>query len=84
MRWWRWGSAPTIDGRCRHGDPLPPAQDHIGGIPQLNGADLLVSEAEWQELPRFAPEPRGFLREHTMIPGLTRRQISLEPANDRH
>jgi glyoxylase-like metal-dependent hydrolase (beta-lactamase superfamily II) len=57
-------------------------QDHIGGIAELNGADLLVSAAEWQELSRFAPEPRGFLREHIMIPGLTWRQISFEPTND--
>jgi glyoxylase-like metal-dependent hydrolase (beta-lactamase superfamily II) len=57
-------------------------QDHIGGIPRLNGADLLVSATEWQELSRFAPEPRGFLREHILIPGLTWRQISFEPTND--
>jgi glyoxylase-like metal-dependent hydrolase (beta-lactamase superfamily II) len=57
-------------------------QDHIGGIPKLKGADLLVSAAEWQELSRFAPEPRGFLRKHIMIPGLTWRQISFEPTND--
>jgi N-acyl homoserine lactone hydrolase len=57
-------------------------QDHIGGITELNGADLLVSAAEWHELARFAPELRGFLREHIMIPGLTWRQISFEPTND--
>jgi glyoxylase-like metal-dependent hydrolase (beta-lactamase superfamily II) len=57
-------------------------QDHIGGIAELTGADLLVCAAEWQELARFAPEPRGFLREHIMIPGLTWRQISFEPTND--
>jgi glyoxylase-like metal-dependent hydrolase (beta-lactamase superfamily II) len=58
-------------------------QDHIGGIRQLKGAELLVSAAEWQELSRFAPEPRGFLREHIMIPDLTWRQIIFEPTNDR-
>jgi glyoxylase-like metal-dependent hydrolase (beta-lactamase superfamily II) len=57
-------------------------QDHIGGITQLNRADLLVSAAEWQELSRFAPEPRGFLRDHIMIPGLRWRQINFEPTND--
>jgi N-acyl homoserine lactone hydrolase len=57
-------------------------QDHIGGITELNGADLLVSAAEWHELARFAPELRGFLREHIMIPGLTWRQIGFEPTND--
>lgn len=57
-------------------------QDHIGGIHQLNRSELLVSAAEWQELSRLAPEARGFLREHIMIPGLTWRQISFEPTND--
>jgi N-acyl homoserine lactone hydrolase len=57
-------------------------QDHIGGIPQLSRADLLVSAAEWQELARFAPQPRGFLREHIMIPGRTWRRVSFEPTTD--
>lgn len=57
-------------------------QDHIGGIHQLNGADLVVSATEWQELSRWAPEARGFLRAHIMIPGLTWRQISFEPTTD--
>lgn len=30
----------------------------------------------------MAPEPRGFLREHIMTPGVTWRQISFEPTND--
>jgi N-acyl homoserine lactone hydrolase len=57
-------------------------QDHIGGIPELSRADLMVSAAEWHELSRFAPEPRGFLREHIMIPGRTWHLIDFEPAND--
>jgi len=57
-------------------------QDHIGGIPELSRADLLVSAAEWRELSRFAPEPRGFLREHIMIPGRTWRRIRFERTND--
>jgi N-acyl homoserine lactone hydrolase len=57
-------------------------QDHIGGIPELSRADLLVSATEWQELSRFGPQPRGFLREHIMIPGLTWRRISFEPTKD--
>jgi glyoxylase-like metal-dependent hydrolase (beta-lactamase superfamily II) len=57
-------------------------QDHIGGVPELSNADLLVSAAEWQELSGFAAEPRGFLREHIMIPGLTWHRISFEPTND--
>jgi N-acyl homoserine lactone hydrolase len=57
-------------------------QDHIGGIPELSRADLLVSAAEWRELSRFAPQPRGFLREHIMIPGRSLRRISFERTND--
>ncbi len=43
-------------------------QDHIGGIRELRDANLAVTAAEWNELSRFAPEPRGFLREHIVIP----------------
>jgi N-acyl homoserine lactone hydrolase len=57
-------------------------QDHIGGIAELKDADLIVSAAEWAQLAKAAPEPRGFLREHIQIPGSTWRQISFEPASD--
>jgi N-acyl homoserine lactone hydrolase len=57
-------------------------QDHIGGLPELTGTDLLVSAAEWAELSRPGPEPRGFLRGHIQLPGLKWRQISPEPTCD--
>jgi N-acyl homoserine lactone hydrolase len=57
-------------------------QDHMGGLRELNGADLLVSAAEWKELSRIAPEPRGFLRKHIQIPGLKWQQVTLEPTRD--
>jgi N-acyl homoserine lactone hydrolase len=57
-------------------------QDHIGGIPALTSADLLVAAAEWEELSRFAPQPRGFLRMHIMIPGRRWNRIGFEPTND--
>jgi N-acyl homoserine lactone hydrolase len=57
-------------------------QDHIGGLPELTGADLLVSAAEWAELSRPGPELRGFLRSHIQLPGLHWHQISTEPAHD--
>jgi N-acyl homoserine lactone hydrolase len=34
-------------------------QDHIGGLPELAGGDLLVAKAEWAELSRPVPELRG-------------------------
>jgi len=58
-------------------------EDHIGGLPELAGAELLVSAAEWAELAKPAPELRGFLRRHIQLPGLRWHQASLEPTNDR-
>ena len=57
-------------------------QDHIGGLRELAGCELLVSAAEWAELARPGPELRGFLRSHIQLPGLTWRQVSLEPTSD--
>jgi N-acyl homoserine lactone hydrolase len=57
-------------------------QDHIGGLPELTGADLLVSAAEWAELSKPGPELRGFLRRHIQLPRLRWCQVSLEPAGD--
>ena len=58
-------------------------QDHIGGLAELTGSDLLVSAAEWAELAKPAPEPRGFLRSHIELPGLRWHQVSLEHTSDR-
>jgi N-acyl homoserine lactone hydrolase len=57
-------------------------QDHMGGLPELRTADLLVAQAEWAELSKLAPEPRGFLRRHIQLPGLNWQQIGFEPTHD--
>jgi glyoxylase-like metal-dependent hydrolase (beta-lactamase superfamily II) len=57
-------------------------QDHIGGLPELTGADLLVPAAEWAELRGPAPELRGFLRSHIQLPGLRWHQVIPEPTRD--
>ena len=57
-------------------------QDHIGGLAELAGSDLLVSAAEWAELAKPGPELRGFLRSHIQLPGLKWHQVSLEPTDD--
>jgi glyoxylase-like metal-dependent hydrolase (beta-lactamase superfamily II) len=57
-------------------------QDHIGGLAELTGADVLVSAAEWAELSKAGPELRGFLRSHIRLPGLRWRQVTPEAAND--
>jgi N-acyl homoserine lactone hydrolase len=57
-------------------------QDHIGGLRELAGSELLVSAAEWAELARPAPELRGFLHSHIRLPGLKWHQVNLEPTDD--
>jgi len=57
-------------------------QDHMGGLPELSGVDLLVTAAEWEQLSGFNPELRGFLRNHITIPGLRWLQVDLEPTAD--
>jgi N-acyl homoserine lactone hydrolase len=57
-------------------------QDHIGGIPALTGAQLLVTAAEWAQLAGFSPEARGFLREHIDIPGAKWNRVSFDPTTD--
>jgi glyoxylase-like metal-dependent hydrolase (beta-lactamase superfamily II) len=57
-------------------------QDHIGGLPELTGANILVADAEWRELSRALPEARGFLRKHIEIPGLKWKQIDFESTKD--
>jgi len=57
-------------------------EDHIGGLPELGDAHLLVAAAECEQLSGFSPELRGFLRKHITIPGLQWHQIGLEPTGD--
>jgi N-acyl homoserine lactone hydrolase len=56
--------------------------DHIGGLCELTGSELLVSAAEWAELAKPAPELRGFLSSRIQLPGLTWHQVSPEPTDD--
>ena len=44
-------------------------QDHTGGLGRLKDAGLLLSDAEWAELSKAAPELRGFLPRHIQVPG---------------
>jgi glyoxylase-like metal-dependent hydrolase (beta-lactamase superfamily II) len=57
-------------------------QDHIGGIPKLTNADLLVAAAEWAQLDGKSPEARGFLREHIRVPGAKWNHLSLDATKD--
>ena len=57
-------------------------QDHIGGLPELRHADLLVSHAEWQSLHQRFPEARGLMPKHIDLPGLRWNQVVPEPLTD--
>jgi len=57
-------------------------QDHIGGLPELSRADILVSALEWQSMQRPLAAPRGYLRPHIELPGVRWRQIHPEPLGD--
>ena len=57
-------------------------QDHIGGIPVLRNADLLITPAEWAQLSGFSPEARGFLRARIDIPGAKWKRIGFDPTTD--
>jgi glyoxylase-like metal-dependent hydrolase (beta-lactamase superfamily II) len=54
-------------------------QDHIGGLPELSGAEIVTSRAEWRTLDDGTPELRGLLRSHIDLPGLRWRHIDLQP-----
>jgi glyoxylase-like metal-dependent hydrolase (beta-lactamase superfamily II) len=57
-------------------------QDHIGGLRELSGADVVVSRQEWGTLSSPLPEARGLLRHHIELPGLRWRQIEHTPTDD--
>jgi len=57
-------------------------QDHIGGLPELGHADLVLDQREWQSLRQPRPEMRGLLSKHIDLPGLRWRPVTPEPTND--
>jgi N-acyl homoserine lactone hydrolase len=57
-------------------------QDHIGGLPELGHAELLVSRPEWESLSKPFPEARGLMPRHIDLPGLTWRLLNAEPLGD--
>jgi glyoxylase-like metal-dependent hydrolase (beta-lactamase superfamily II) len=57
-------------------------QDHIGGIGEVPGAELLVSEDEWRTLRRPLAAARGLLRAHIDIPGARWKHVTYEPIDD--
>ena len=57
-------------------------QDHIGGLAELDHADIVVSQAEWDTLSSPLPAVRGLMRRHIDLPGLRWHRITAEPAGD--
>lgn len=57
-------------------------QDHIGGLPELGHADIMVSEAEYDDVSKPAPELRGLLRKHIQLPGLRWKPIEYSALKD--
>jgi len=57
-------------------------QDHIGGVREIAGANLLVSPDEWHSLHRPLAEPRGLLRAHIELPGLRWKTVDFHPLDD--
>ncbi|MDR8407835.1 N-acyl homoserine lactonase family protein [Nonomuraea sp. 3-1Str] len=57
-------------------------QDHIGGLRELTGAEIVVSGKEWQTLDGALPELRGLLRSHIDLPGLRWRRIEFGDVQD--
>jgi N-acyl homoserine lactone hydrolase len=57
-------------------------QDHIGGLPHLRGAEIMVADLEWQGMTKPLSAQRGFLRTHIEQPGLRWRRIHYEAIDD--
>ena len=54
-------------------------QDHIGGLRELTGAEVVVSATEWASLSEPGAELNGLLRQHIDLPGL--RRVEVDPAS---
>ncbi|MFJ3404700.1 N-acyl homoserine lactonase family protein [Promicromonospora sp. NPDC090134] len=57
-------------------------QDHIGGLPVLGGAEIIISDQEWNSLGEPLPEARGLLRSHIDLFGLRWNRVTPEPLAD--
>ncbi|HEY1529754.1 MAG TPA: N-acyl homoserine lactonase family protein [Galbitalea sp.] len=57
-------------------------QDHIGGLPDLGHARILVAADELADLERPGAELRGLLRRHIELPGLKLVPVEYAPLHD--
>jgi glyoxylase-like metal-dependent hydrolase (beta-lactamase superfamily II) len=56
--------------------------DHIGGLPELGHARILVSDQEWSASKRPLPALRGFLNNHIDLDGLRWSMVHPQPLGD--
>ncbi|MEX1078730.1 MAG: N-acyl homoserine lactonase family protein [Homoserinimonas sp.] len=57
-------------------------QDHIGGLSELQSANIVLAEPELQSLSNPMPALRGLMRNHIELPGLRWKPVTMEPLND--
>lgn len=57
-------------------------QDHIGGLPELTHARIMVSAGDFADLDRPFPAMRGLLRRHIDVPGLRWQLVTPAPVRD--
>jgi len=57
-------------------------QDHIGGLPVLGHAKIVVDRGEWDALGKPLPEARGLMRRHIDLPGLNWSRVTPELLDD--
>ena len=57
-------------------------QDHIGGLPVLGQARIVVDRKEWDDLGRPLPKARGLMRQHIDLPGLRWDRVTPERLAD--
>jgi glyoxylase-like metal-dependent hydrolase (beta-lactamase superfamily II) len=57
-------------------------QDHIGGLPELGHAEVVLDQRERNSVNEPRPEARGLLPAHIDLPGLHWRPITPQPTTD--
>ncbi len=57
-------------------------QDHIGGLPELANAEIVVARDEWSQLRSPGALFAGIMKEHIALPGLTWRLVTPQPLDD--
>lgn len=57
-------------------------QDHIGGLRDLQHAEIVVSDAEWRQVSRRTAVVDGYLVDHILVPGVRVTRVTPAPTGD--